>query len=220
MAEETTETIEGRGLRQGTVDGATAQATCRRIVETAERLFRQFGYQKTTVADIAAALGMSPANIYRFFASKAAITEAVIRKATAEIADSARVAAADPSLPAPERLRRMMLACYSALSQRCLADNRMHEVVHAAIDANWDVIHEHKRTMTAIAAEIIADGVARGEFDVADVETAARCWQYAMISFFHPVIVEHRLRDGDDIEATIEPMLAFAFRALGARAPL
>jgi DNA-binding NarL/FixJ family response regulator len=47
--------------------------------ETAERLFRQFGYQKTTVADIAAALGMSPANIYRFFASKAAIKDAGLK---------------------------------------------------------------------------------------------------------------------------------------------
>ena len=44
-----------------------------RIVETAERFFREIGYQKTTVADIAKALRMSPANVYRFFESKKAI---------------------------------------------------------------------------------------------------------------------------------------------------
>ena len=44
-----------------------------RIMETAEALFRRLGFAKTTVADIAAELGMSPANIYRFFASKNAI---------------------------------------------------------------------------------------------------------------------------------------------------
>ena len=41
-----------------------------RIVAAAERLFHQFGYQKTTVADIAKDIGMSSANVYRFFESK------------------------------------------------------------------------------------------------------------------------------------------------------
>ena len=89
MAEGNAETVTGRlgvadqlleGMRAGAVDLAAAEATRCRIVDTAERLFRQFGYLKTTVGDIAAGLGMSSANIYRFFASKAAITEAVLQK--------------------------------------------------------------------------------------------------------------------------------------------
>ena len=54
-----------------------AETTRAEIVATAERLFRSLGYQKTAVADIARELGMSPANIYRFFPSKAAINEAI-----------------------------------------------------------------------------------------------------------------------------------------------
>ena len=46
----------------------------------AERLFREIGYQKTTVADIAKVLRMSPANVYRFFNSKKAIHQAVARR--------------------------------------------------------------------------------------------------------------------------------------------
>jgi hypothetical protein len=37
-----------------------------RILEVAEEHFRRVGYHRTSVADIAAELGMSPANIYRF----------------------------------------------------------------------------------------------------------------------------------------------------------
>ena len=48
--------------------------TRERILVVAERLFRQIGYQKTTVADIAKELRMSPANVYRFFDSKKAIS--------------------------------------------------------------------------------------------------------------------------------------------------
>jgi Bacterial regulatory proteins, tetR family len=45
----------------------------RLIVVTARRLYRQLGPRKTTVADIARELRMSPANIYRFFGSTPAI---------------------------------------------------------------------------------------------------------------------------------------------------
>ena len=41
--------------------------TRERILVVAERLFRQIGYQKTTVADIAKELRVSPAGVYRFF---------------------------------------------------------------------------------------------------------------------------------------------------------
>ncbi|HET9068697.1 MAG TPA: TetR family transcriptional regulator [Amaricoccus sp.] len=204
------------GMRVGAVDQAAAEATRCRVVDTAERLFRQFGYLKTTVGDIAAELGMSSANIYRFFASKAAITEAVLQKVTGEVIAEAEAIAADPALGAEEKLRRVVRACNRAICDRCLADSRMHAMVHAAIDGNWHVIRRHKAALREVTTGIIAEGVRSGEFDVADPGHAAFCFQHAMMSSLHPVIVEHRLREGEDIEATIEPMLAFALRALGA----
>src|ERR1700693_2353497 len=54
----------------------TRDETYERIMVKADELFRQFGFGKTTVADIAAELGMSPENIYKFFASKEAIIQA------------------------------------------------------------------------------------------------------------------------------------------------
>ena len=59
--------------------------TRERILVVAERLFRQIGYQKTTVADIAKELRMSPANVYRFFDSKKAIHEGVARGLMGEV---------------------------------------------------------------------------------------------------------------------------------------
>lgn len=205
------------GMRVGAVDQSAAEATRCRVVETAERLFRQFGYLKTTVADIAAELGMSPANIYRFFASKAAITEAVLQKVTGEVIAEARGVAAQPDLSAEEKLRRVVRICNSAICERCLADTRMQAMVLAAIEGNWHVIRLHKAALRELTSAIIAEGVRSGEFDVEDPELAALCFQHAMMSSTHPVIVDHRLREGEDIAATIEPMLAFSFRALGAR---
>src|SRR6516165_11166273 len=56
-----------------------------RILVTAERLFREIGYQKTTVADIARALRMSPANVYRFFDSKKSINLGVARRLMGQV---------------------------------------------------------------------------------------------------------------------------------------
>ena len=47
------------------------------LLEAADTHFRHYGYKKTTVADLARAIGVSPAYVYRFFESKPAIGEAV-----------------------------------------------------------------------------------------------------------------------------------------------
>ena len=60
-----------------------------RILEVAEEHFRRVGYRKTSVTDIAAELGMSAANVYRFFPSKEAIKESVCMRVMDEAADIA-----------------------------------------------------------------------------------------------------------------------------------
>ena len=51
--------------------------TPERILEAAEGVLRRFGLAKTTVVDVARALGVSHGSIYRHFSSKAALRDAV-----------------------------------------------------------------------------------------------------------------------------------------------
>src|SRR3954453_13707704 len=81
--------------------------TRERILEVAARLFREIGYTKTTVADIAKLLRMSPANVYRFFDSKKAIHEGVARTLMGGVEDAAESIATRRE-PAAARLREMM----------------------------------------------------------------------------------------------------------------
>src|SRR6476660_6594252 len=134
-----------------------------RILVTAERLFREIGYQKTTVADIAKALHMSPANIYRFFESKKAINYGVARRLMGEVeAQSQSIAAGSGN--AADRLRDLLSTVHRMNSERCVADAKMHDMVAAAMEEKWQVCQPHMECITGIIAKVIADGVASGEF--------------------------------------------------------
>src|ERR1700730_14285922 len=80
--------------------------THRQIVEVAERLFRQIGFQKTVVADIARELHMSTSNVYRFFETKSEINEAVCLDLFGRIeAEAEKIAASGGS--AAQRMRNL-----------------------------------------------------------------------------------------------------------------
>ncbi len=113
-----------------------------RILVTAERLFRDIGYQKTTVADIAKALRMSPANVYRFFDSKKSITAGVARRLMGEVEQASQVIATRRQ-GAAERLRELLETVHRMNSDRYVGDSKMHEMCAVAMEENWDVCQAH-----------------------------------------------------------------------------
>ncbi len=116
--------------------------TRERILVAAERLFREIGYQKTTVADIAKVLRMSPANVYRFFDSKKAIHEGVARGLMGEVEIAAQAIAAQPG-PAAARLRELLTTIHRMNSERYVGDAKLHEMVEIAMEESWDVCVAH-----------------------------------------------------------------------------
>src|SRR3954452_23319404 len=112
--------------------------TRERILEVAERLFREIGYQKTTVADIAKLLRMSPANVYRFFDSKKAIHEGVARTLMGGVEDAAEGIAGRRE-PAAARLREMITTIHRMNSERYVGDSKLHEMVEVAMEESWEV---------------------------------------------------------------------------------
>jgi AcrR family transcriptional regulator len=188
--------------------------TRERILEVAERLFRQIGYQKTTVADIAKELRMSPANVYRFFDSKKAIHEGVARGLMGEVEQAAQTIAAQPG-PAAARLRELMTSINHMNAERYVGDSKMHEMVAIAMEEDWDVCVAHMQLITETIGSVIAQGAASGEFEVKDVPLAAMCACTGMIRFFHPqMIAQCATKPGP----TIDEMIDFIIAGLSPRA--
>jgi len=193
------------------IAGAGSADTRRSIMAVAERLFREIGYRKTTVADIAKALRMSPANVYRFFDSKKAINEAVAERLLGEAQAAVECIAADTGLPAPARLRAMLKTMNRMSVQLFTADRRMHDMVDAAMVESWDVVHCHIVRMDDILHGLVAEGVAAGQFRAADPLVAARCIQSAMLRFCHPALI---VQCADEPGPSIDDMCDFILASL------
>jgi AcrR family transcriptional regulator len=95
-----------------------------RILEVAERHCRRIGYDKTSVADIASELGMSRANVYRFFPSRDAINESICRRVVSEVADIA-IAIARTDAPALEKLDRLIMPGFRSTRARRARESRV-----------------------------------------------------------------------------------------------
>jgi len=180
------------------------------IVEVAERLFRQFGFQKTTVADIARELHMSPANVYRFFAAKSEINEAVSMDLLGKIEVKAEEIAASRST-ATQRIHNLIGFVEKTHHEQCMFDRNLHELIEAAVTENWPIMRRHNERMVAILEQIIASGMASGEFPLGDATLAARLVNTACLRFSHPrLIVEYE----QEPEPTIDQMIGFCLAAL------
>lgn len=182
--------------------------TRERILVVAERLFRQIGYQKTTVADIAKELRMSPANVYRFFDSKKAIHEGVARGLMGEVEQAAQTIAAGRG-PAASRLRELMKTVHRMNTERYVGDSKLHEMVEIAMEEDWDVCVAHMLLITETIGSVIGQGAATGEFEVADVPLAAMCACTGMMRFFHPqMIAQCATKPGPTIDEMIDFIIA------------
>lgn len=183
-----------------------------RILVTAERLFRDIGYQKTTVADIAKDLGMSPANVYRFFDSKKSIHEGVAQRLMGEV-ETAAQEIARARKPAAVRLRELLTSIHVMNSDRYVADSKIHEMVAVAMEESWHVCEAHILNLTAVIAGLIAEGMQSGEFRRQDVELAAGCVITAMVRFFNPQLIAQCAQKPGP---TIDQMLDFVIGAISA----
>ena len=188
-------------------------ATRASIVEVAERLFRTLGYQKTTVADIARELRMSPANVYRFFPSKAAINEAIAERLLGTLDEAVWAVARKPGSSPEQRIREL----FKLLQEQTLAlffqERRMHDMVAVALGQHWAVVERHIQTIDAAFEHIVLEGERKGVFARLDPATTGRLLNAACVVFTHPTLVE-QCSDTHDLPAMAQQMAEFCLRAL------
>lgn len=195
---------------------ATAEETRQRIEDTAERLFRTMGYQKTAVADIARELNMSPANIYRFFPSKSAINEAIAARMLGGV-EAELWAIARSAGPAANRLAELLRTLHRRHLALFFTERRLHDMVTAAMAEHWGVIERFIHACITAIRHVLMDGMADGDFVKLDPEATARTVKQASIPFTHPVMIAECIGRGtpeEELAADLEQMISMLLRSL------
>lgn len=173
---------------------ADAAAIKLNIIEAAESLFRQIGYDKTTVTDIARALGMSQANIYRYFSSKASINEAICDRLVHQIESKCRESLAlDDSFI--ERLKRFILEYHRTVKSSIIKEKRLYDMVAVAMDEHWSVVQGHSERILDLLKVLIEQGIAAGEFRKVDSYKMAKAVHGSLAVFIYPSLLEHEIND-------------------------
>ncbi len=192
-------------------DGAlTAEA----ILVAAEDVLRRFGPDKATVVDVARALGVSHGSVYRHFASKAALRDAVAQRWLARVTEPLAAIAAERSAP-PRRLRRWFDRLRELKREKALRDPELFATYHALATEIDGVVTAHVAELVGQVARILRDGVARGDFALADVDGTARALLSATQRFHHPL---HSAEwSAPDNDTAFEGVWGLLERGLGAR---
>jgi AcrR family transcriptional regulator len=175
--------------------------TPERILAAAEDVLRRYGPGKATVVDVAQALGVSHGSVYRHFASKAALREAVLRGWLARSMAPLQVIA-NSRTPPPARLRQWFSTLRQTKRDNVLGDPELFATYSALAAEAGDAIAEHKGRMQQQIASIIAAGVASGDFRQLDPAAAARALFDATARFHYPGLSHLWNQPGEDAAFT------------------
>ncbi|MEN0078859.1 MAG: helix-turn-helix domain-containing protein, partial [Pseudomonadota bacterium] len=165
---------------------ATKLDTRERILEAAVERILHYGYAKTTMSEIARDCDMSAGNIYRFFASKLDIAEAMARKFNLEIyQEYARIARSKGS--ARDRLICFFTYGMETTFNKLDSDAKILEVAEVLAENRPLFANEELAQERINLVEILEDGVLRGEFaPMAQPIFLAETLQVATMKFRYP----------------------------------
>lgn len=195
-------------------DVADGVLTRDKILEAAEEVLRRFGPSKATVVDVARALGVSHGSVYRHFASKAALRDAVLERWLHRISDPLESVVGGRE-PAPERLRKWIDTLMAAKRRRLLKEPELFETYGILAADAREVVKGHVDALVDQAARIIADGIRSGAFSTRDAATAARSVFDATARFHNP---RHAAEWSDPgIDAAFEGVWSLIAAALTAK---
>ena len=181
------------------------------ILEAAEDVLRRYGPAKANVVDVARALGVSHGTVYRHFASKAALRDAVTERWLESVSGPLANVAGEQG-PASERLERWLDGLVESKRRKAFDDPELFATYLDLTADSREVVKTHVAALIAQIARIVADGIAQGEFAVEDVEVAARAAFDATSRFHNPAHAAQWSDPGiDDAYAGVRALVLRAF---------
>jgi len=177
------------------------------IVVAATEHFSRYGYEKTTVSDLAKAIGFSKAYIYKFFESKQAIGEMIcancLRKIEIEV--GAAVAETDPP---PEKLRRMFRAITDASLRLFFQDPKLYEIAASAATERWQSVLAYEERIRKLLLDILQEGRRTGDFErKTPLDETAMAIYLVMRPYLHPLLLQISADSAEEAPARLSNLV-------------
>ncbi|MGF6411553.1 TetR/AcrR family transcriptional regulator [Paraburkholderia sp. MM5482-R1] len=181
------------------------------IVIAATEHSNRYGYEKTTVADLAKAIGFSKAYIYKFFESKQAIGEMICANCLREIEAEVAAAVAETDLPT-EKLRRMFKVSIEASLRLFFQDRKLYEIAASAATERWQAVLAYEERAQVLLRDIVSEGRQSGDFERKTPldETAMAIYLVAR-PYLNPLLLQYSF---DHIEVAPAQLSSLVLRSL------
>lgn len=191
----------------GTARGPVDHEVRDQIVAAATEHFRLYGYEKTTVSDLAKQIGFSKAYIYKFFDSKQAIGELICGNCLREIEASVRVAVEGADRP-PEKLRRMFKAIVESSLRLFFEDRKLYDIAASAATEHWEPVRAFEGRIRAMLMDILREGREAEEFErKTPLDEAEAAIYLVMRPYFNPLLLQHSFGFVDHAPALLSSLV-------------
>lgn len=168
-------------------DQASQPLSSALILDTAEEVLRRYGPAKASVVDVARALGVSHGSVYRHFASKAALRDAVTERWLQRITAPLGQVVNRPGT-ATTRLHDWLVLLATTKQGIATDDPELFSTFHQLTLASREVVAAHVDHLAEQVARIVADGITAGEFAPTDPAVTGRAVLHATARFHHPAL--------------------------------
>lgn len=168
------------------------------IVIAAKEHFSRYGYEKTTVSDLAKSIGFSKAYIYKFFESKQMIGEMICANCLRQIEDEVNEALNVAEYPA-EKLRMLFKSIVEASLRLFSQDRNLYEIAVSAATEKWDTTIAYEIRIQKTLHEIIQEGRQLGDFErKTPIDEAVKAIYLVLRPYLNPLLLQHSIEFNAD----------------------
>jgi len=181
-----------------------------RILSVASEHLRLFGPKRFTVVAVAEEAGMTHANVYRYFPSRAGLIDAVVdvwlKASERRLADIA-----DGPDPADDKLERLILALAKANRDLLVEDPHLFMALSQAVAKRHAISRRNRTRVRALFERVVDEGIASGAFEPRDRDRAIAFVIDATHRFIHPASLA---LEADVPQASVDARLATLIRVI------
>lgn len=177
------------------------------ILSAATEHFSRYGYEKTTVSDLAKSIGFSKAYIYKFFESKQAIGEMICANCLREIEDEVNTAINEAEYPA-EKLRVLFKVIVEASLRLFSQERKLYEIAVSAASEKWDATIAYENRILKVLQNIIQEGRQAGDFErKTPIDEAVKAIYLVMRPYLHPLLLQHSISYNTDAPVLLSSLV-------------